>query len=243
MNRTVTKLWQFGEVPKEAFDRKIRCGVYVRVSTATELQDGSFQEQQEYYRNLISEDPELELAGIYADKRSGRSTEHRPEFKRMMQDARDGKMDMIFCKSVSRFGRNIADFTEATRELKQLGIRVVFIKDDHYHISQREQFDRVEKIRKMRLPRQGAVTYPFGDEFLKCPFCGTSLNRHHLPVVGSPWICENCNEFAIQHSDVYSAVFRAIQKREEFENVQSIEYIMLEKYRKRPPVLCSAASE
>lgn len=129
MSRTITKLQQFGEAPKEAEDGKIRCGVYVRVSTATELQDGSFQEQQEYYRNLITHDPELELVGIYADKGSGRSTEHRPEFKRMMQDARNGQFDMIFCKSVSRFGRNIADFTEATRELKKMGIRVVFEKE------------------------------------------------------------------------------------------------------------------
>ena len=129
MSRTITKLQQFGEAPKEAEDGKIRCGVYVRVSTASELQDGSFQEQQEYYRNLITQDPELELVGIYADKGSGRSTEHRPEFLRMKQDARDGKLDLIFCKSVSRFGRNIVDFTETARELKNLGVRVIFEKE------------------------------------------------------------------------------------------------------------------
>jgi site-specific DNA recombinase len=129
MSRKITKLQQFGEAPKETEDRKIRCGVYVRVSTATELQDGSYQEQQEYYRNRITQDPELELVHIYADKGSGRSTEHRPEFMRMMEDARKGKFDIIFCKSVSRFGRNIADFTEAARELKKLGIRVVFEKE------------------------------------------------------------------------------------------------------------------
>lgn len=108
-------------------------------------------------------------------------------------------------------------------------IPLFYVKDDHTPIVTREQYDRVQKIKKMRLPEQGPVTYPFGDEYLKCPFCGAPLKRHRLPSVGSPWICDNCHKFAIQNTDVYSAVLRAIQKREEFQDVRSVEYILLVK--------------
>lgn len=109
-------------------------------------------------------------------------------------------------------------------------VPMYYVKDDHAPIIQREQYERVQKIKKMRLRGRGSVTYPFGTEYLKCPFCGTPLTRHDLLSVGSPWICEKCHKFAIQHSDVYSAVLRAIQKRGEFKSVQSVEYIMLQKY-------------
>lgn len=105
------------------------CVGYARVSTESELQSTSLQEQIQYLENKIKTDPDMTFAGIYADRGSGRSTNERPEFLRMMEDARAGKFDMIQCKSVSRFGRNLADFTEHVRELRSLGVRVYFEKE------------------------------------------------------------------------------------------------------------------
>lgn len=63
--------------------------------------------------------------GVYADSFvSGTSTKHRTEFQRMIADAERGKIDIILCKSISRFARNTVNLLEAVRHLKELGVEV-----------------------------------------------------------------------------------------------------------------------
>ena len=107
-----------------------RAAAYCRVSTGMECQEGSYETQIKYYKDLISNDPHEELVGIYADEGSGRSTQGRPEFRRMMQDCEDGKIDVIYTKSVSRFSRNMLDCVTAVRRLKELGIAVIFEREN-----------------------------------------------------------------------------------------------------------------
>lgn len=127
MESRVSVNGQYGNI---VGDKKVwACAGYARVSTETESQSTSLEEQMRYLENKIKSDSDKTFAGIYADRGSGRSTNERPEFLRMMEDARAGKFDMILCKSVSRFGRNLADFTEHIRELRSLGIRVCFEKE------------------------------------------------------------------------------------------------------------------
>lgn len=106
-----------------------RAAAYCRVSTAAEIQDGSLLWQQEFYRELLSRDPELELIGVYADRGSGRSLRQRPQFRQLLQDCEAGKIDVIYTKSISRFSRNIADCVRAVRVLSDLGIPVLFEKE------------------------------------------------------------------------------------------------------------------
>lgn len=119
------------------------------------------------------------------------------------------------------------------REVTNDGSKVpmYFVKDDHDPIITREQFARVSKIRKMRGVKNKSVTYPFGNEYLKCPFCGEPLNKYHIKPVMSDsfWFCDGCHQFAIRDKDIKSTVLRALQKREEFKNAESVEYIMLER--------------
>ena len=76
---------------------KIRAAAYCRVSTDQELQDLSFESQCEYYRQLIESDPAMELVGIYGDHgKSGTHIDGRPEFQRMIEDCRAGKIDLIY---------------------------------------------------------------------------------------------------------------------------------------------------
>lgn len=68
-----------------------------------------------------------ELADIYADAGiTGTSIAKRDEFKRMIADCREGKIQRVLVKSVSRFARNTTELLETTRELKELGVVVVF---------------------------------------------------------------------------------------------------------------------
>ena len=104
-----------------------KVAAYCRVSTDSQDQLNSYRTQIGYYTNFIAQHPGWELADIYADKGiSGTSLEKRDEFKRMLQDCRAGKITRILVKSVSRFARNTLELIETTRELKDLGVVVVF---------------------------------------------------------------------------------------------------------------------
>ena len=110
---------------------KKRAVAYIRVSTEKDAQLHSYDFQEQYWRGVFDDDPETELVGIYADKGiSGHSVQKRPQFLVMMQDARDHKFDRIYTKSVSRFARNTTQLLEAVRELRDIGIEVVFEKEN-----------------------------------------------------------------------------------------------------------------
>lgn len=86
---------------------------YTRVSTNSMEQVSSVENQTKYYEKKISENPDWTLSEIYSDEgKSGTSLRHRDAFKRMMQDAKDKKMDLILCASISRFARNVSDCIE-----------------------------------------------------------------------------------------------------------------------------------
>ena len=109
----------------------IRVAAYCRVSTDKEDQANSFQNQQQYFQNCILHNPEWTLEQIYADEGiSGTSTKKREAFNHMLADARNGKIDLILTKEVSRFARNTLDTLEYTRELRKLGVGVIFLLDN-----------------------------------------------------------------------------------------------------------------
>ena len=111
--------------------RKLRVAAYCRVSTEEEEQQGSFEIQKLYYTEKINSTPEWEVAGIYADDGiSGVHTKKRDGFNQMIQDCKKKKIDLILTKSISRFARNTLDSIQYVRMLKQMGIAVVFEKEN-----------------------------------------------------------------------------------------------------------------
>lgn len=99
---------------------KLRVAAYCRVSTDTEEQGLSYDAQIKHYTEYIKSKPEWVLAGIYADDGiSGTGTKERLQFLRMVQDAEDGKIDIIITKSISRFARNTLDCLRYIRKLKE----------------------------------------------------------------------------------------------------------------------------
>jgi DNA invertase Pin-like site-specific DNA recombinase len=108
----------------------IKVAGYCRVSTEKEDQANSFESQQRYFREYILRNPDWELSEIYADEGiTGTTTKKRTQFNRMINDAYEGKFQMIITKEVSRFSRNILDTIAYTRELKAIGIGVIFATD------------------------------------------------------------------------------------------------------------------
>ena len=102
-----------------------RVAIYVRVSTDDLSQTTSFELQKKYYEDFVATNPKWELVEIYADEGiSGTSTKNREAFNRMMADAKDGKIDLIITKSVSRFARNVENFLTAVRKLSEHNPRI-----------------------------------------------------------------------------------------------------------------------
>lgn len=109
---------------------KLRVAAYCRVSTLNDMQDGSFETQMEYYRNKITSDPDMILVDVYGDHgKSGRQMKKRPELMRLFKDCKEGKVDLILTKSVSRFARNMKECVESIRMLREQGVIVRFEKE------------------------------------------------------------------------------------------------------------------
>ncbi len=108
-----------------------RVAAYARVSVESERMQHSLAAQVSYYSELIQRHREWEYAGVYADYGiSGTGLKDRIEFRRMLEDCEDGKIDIILTKSIQRFARNTVDLLKTVRRLKELGIEVRFEKEN-----------------------------------------------------------------------------------------------------------------
>lgn len=121
MEKQVTRL-----APKPRLEKKKRVAAYARVSSGKDAMLHSLSQQVSYYSDLIQKEPGWVFAGVYADEAYTGTKEARPEFQRLLADCRNGIVDMVITKSISRFARNTVTLLEAVRDLKALGIDVFF---------------------------------------------------------------------------------------------------------------------
>ncbi len=113
----------------EIFGEK-RVAAYARVSLETDRLSHSLSAQSEYFSAYVGTRRGWELAGVYADRYiSGTETSRRPDFNRLIADCEQGRVDVVLCKSISRFARNTVDLLKTVRRLKELGIEVYFEKE------------------------------------------------------------------------------------------------------------------
>ena len=110
---------------------KIRMAAYCRVSTDSSDQVNSFMAQMQYYNDYIRQNPNMVLVDIYADEgTTGTSIEKRSEFKRLLRDCENHKIDRVIVKSVTRFARNSLECLEAIRTMQSCGASVYFETDN-----------------------------------------------------------------------------------------------------------------
>jgi len=103
-----------------------RVAAYARVSIRKEKSLHSLSAQISHYNEFIQKRHDWEYAGVYADEAMTGTKDNRPEFQRLMEDCRAGKIDIVLVKSISRLARNTVTMLETVRELKALGIDVWF---------------------------------------------------------------------------------------------------------------------
>lgn len=105
----------------------IRLAAYCRVSSSSDDQIHSFATQIRYYSEYAKKHPEYQLVDIYADEgMSGTEMKKRDEFNRLLRDCRNGKIDRIIVKSISRMSRNTEELLVTLRMLKDIGVTVYF---------------------------------------------------------------------------------------------------------------------
>lgn len=109
----------------------LKVAAYCRVSTDDEDQLNSYESQKEHYTNLIKEKEEWQFVGIYADAAiTGTKVTNRVDFKRMIDCALLGDIDMIITKSIARFARNTYDTLKYVRMLKEHSVAVFFEEEN-----------------------------------------------------------------------------------------------------------------
>lgn len=109
---------------------KQRVAAYIRVSTDLTDQENSYETQEEYFKQLLVNNKEWIYAGVYSDYGiSGTSKQKRIGFRRILRHCKEGRIDGIVTKSISRFARNTADFIMALDTLEEAGVAVFFEKE------------------------------------------------------------------------------------------------------------------
>lgn len=106
--------------------RSINVCAYVRVSTSHEGQLNSLQNQTDYYQQKFSNNPNQLFIGVFSDAGISGAKSNRPGFQAMLEKANAGEIDLIYTKSISRFARNTLMLLKTVRELKALGVGIVF---------------------------------------------------------------------------------------------------------------------
>ena len=138
----ITKIEQISIAPIPLPKSSIkRVAAYARVSTYSDEQLNSLEAQKDYYEKKIKENSSWIFAGIYVDEGiTGTSYHHRAEFQRMIEDCKQGKVDMVITKSVSRFARNTVDALKVIRELKDIGVGVLFERENIWTLDSKGEF-------------------------------------------------------------------------------------------------------
>jgi len=113
-----------------------RTAIYGRVSTQHEQQLSAFENQQAWYEQEAARHDDWVIVDRYYDEGvTGTAASKRPEFMRMLDDAKQHKFDLIVTREVCRFARNTVDALSITRMLQNLGIEVYFIQDGIWTMS------------------------------------------------------------------------------------------------------------
>ncbi|MGL4873283.1 MAG: recombinase family protein [Clostridium sp.] len=106
--------------------KRVRVCAYVRVSTNNKEQVKSYENQKEYYENKIRGNPNYRFVKVFGDCGVSGNRVDRPGFNEMMESVRQGKIDLIITKAISRFARNTIMLLNYIREFKEYKVGVIF---------------------------------------------------------------------------------------------------------------------
>ena len=131
----VETLWNpLAEMKKSLMEDKesvIKVAAYCRVSESTSKEIDSLINQINHYTLSIYRRSNWKFVGIYYDKgRTGANYKNRIGFKRLIRHAKEGRIDYIITKSISRFSRNTKELIEIANGLKEINVGIYFEKEN-----------------------------------------------------------------------------------------------------------------
>ena len=116
-------------------DTKKKVAAYARVSSGKDAMLNSLSAQVSYYNRFIQQREDWGFAGVFADEAKTGTKENRPGFQSLLQACRDGKVDLVIIKSISRFARNTVTALQCMKELDDLGVTIYFEEEKLYSTS------------------------------------------------------------------------------------------------------------
>lgn len=120
---------------------RMRVAAYCRVSTDDEDQIKSYDSMVRYYTDMIKNNKDWVYAGVYADKAMTGTKDNREQFQKLIQDCKDGKIDMVLAKSLPRFARNTLDTLKYVRMLRERNIAVYFEVEKNQYLERWRVFN------------------------------------------------------------------------------------------------------
>lgn len=114
---------------RDNYSDTINIAIYGRISTEHDKQLSAFENQMEWYDLILKSHPNWHVVDIYSDKASGTNTKRRKDFNRMLEDAMNGKFELLVTREVCRFARNTVDSLNYVRLLSTKNVEVFFVND------------------------------------------------------------------------------------------------------------------
>lgn len=113
----------------------LNVAAYARVSSGKDAMLHSLSAQVSYYSEKIQKHPGWKYCGVYADEAITGTKADRDQFQELVERCRKGEIDLILTKSISRFARNTIVLLETVRELRDLGVDILFEEQNIHSIS------------------------------------------------------------------------------------------------------------
>ena len=108
----------------------LKVATFSRTSTDNISQSKSIENQEDVYKSWIEKNNCVLYKNYIDEGISGTKGKYRVEWKELIQDGKEKKYDILLSKSYSRFGRNMVETLSAINELREAGIRIIFIEDN-----------------------------------------------------------------------------------------------------------------
>ena len=121
-----SKIHFIPSIPK----REKRVGIYCRVSTNSAEQIQSLTAQVSHLTRLTAAMPQWVLADVYMDIATSKTGSSRKEFNRLLEDCNSRKIEIVITKNISRFGRDTVEILDVLKQLRTLGVRVIFEQEE-----------------------------------------------------------------------------------------------------------------
>lgn len=121
----------YKDVKTNEINIKRKVAAYARVSTDETDQLNSYQVQIKEFTERIKNNPEWEFAGMFSDEGiTGTNMKKRIGIQKMLDAARNGEIDMIITKSISRLARNTVDMLTVIKEMREINVEIYFEKEN-----------------------------------------------------------------------------------------------------------------